>query len=188
MTSRVLMGKHPNLSGNPHGLFVSKTGQPVTGTTLSNFAFMSNLTDSTSGITSLNGQTLTVKHKGSVTANLSSSGAGQREKQINVFTWNRSDFNDGSVDRCPLVFVQTSVITATNIQNAVGYLFFRNSSTDYLSAMGFHFEIFPYFTTTTGKVTCKLTAELYANSSGVWPTTNTGDRKIYYAVCSTNVS
>ena len=188
MTSRVLMGRHPNLSGNPHGLFVSKTGQPVTGTTLSNFAFMSNLTDSTSGITSLNGQTLTVKHRGSVTVNLNSTGSGSRIKTINVFTWNRSDFNDGSVDRCPLVFVQTSVITATNIQNAVGYLNFRNSTLDYISVMGFHFEIFPYFTTTTGKVTCNITGEAYANSSGVLPTINTGDRKIYYAVCSTNVS
>ncbi len=195
MANRVLIGRHPNLSGNPQGVFVSKPGQDVTGTTLSNFAFTSNIIDNTSGITSLNGQTLTVKYKGSITANLESSGANQRQKQFDVVTWNRSDFNDGSVDRCPLVFIQTSVVTDTTVQNCMGYFFYRNSSTDYLTAQGFHFEVFPYYTATQGKVTCKLTAELRAypqtvgdQTIGDWPGTDTGDRKIYYAVCSTSLA
>ena len=188
MVDRVLLGRHPALSGNPYGIFVSKPTQDVKGTTLSNFAFVSNLTDSTSGITSLNGQTLTVKYKGSITANLNSSGSGQRQKKFDVVTWNRSDFNDGSVDRCPLVFIQTSVVTDTTVQNCMGYFRYHNTSTDYLTAQGFHFEVFPYFTTTTGKVTCQLTAELRADSDGTWPGTSTGDRKIYYAVCSTTLA
>ena len=185
MTNRVLIGKHPGLSGSPYGLFVSKTGQDVKGTNLSNFSFASNITDSTDNITSLNGQTLTIKYKGSITVNLTSS---EREKIVDVVTWNRSDFNDGTNDRCPLVFIQTSVVDDTTVQNCMGYFFFRNTSNDYLTAQGFHFEVFPYYTTTTGKVTCKLTAEVRADSDGDWPGTDTDDRKIYYAICSTNLS
>ena len=54
--------------------------------------------------------------------------------------------------------------------------------------MGFHFEVFPFYTTTTGLLKCKITAELYADSDGDWPGTNTGDRKIYYALCTTCLS
>ena len=188
MVDRVLIGKHPTLSGSPYGLFVSKPTEDVKSTTFSDFSFVSNLTDSTENITSLNGQTLTVKYKGSITVNLNSSGNGQRRKKFNVVTWNRSDFNDGLVDRCPLVFIQTSVVTDTTVQNCMGFFWFRNTSSDYFTAQGFHFEVFPYFTTTTGKLTCSLTAELRSNSDGTWPTTDTGDRKIYYAICSTNLA
>lgn len=185
MTNRVLIGRHPVLSGSPYGLFVSKTGQDVKGDTLSNFSFVSNITDSTENIVSLNGQTLTIHSKGSVTVNLTST---QREETVDVKTWNRSDFNDGTNDRCPLVFIQTSVVTDTTVQNCLGYFFYGNTSADYLTAQGFHFEVFPYYTTTTGKVTCKLTAEDRSDTDGTWPGTNTGDRIIYYAICSTNVS
>tara|TARA_X000001382_G_scaffold23822_1_gene14786 strand:+ start:1789 stop:2358 length:570 start_codon:yes stop_codon:yes gene_type:complete len=189
MANRILVGRHPALSGNPYGFFVSKPSANVLGSTGTDFAFRSDLTDSTNGITSLNGQAIVVKHKGSVTAPaFSDSGAGQRQKSFQVTTWNRSDFNDGSNDRCPLVLLQTTVKTSTSTQNAVGYFFFRNSSADYLTAMGFHFEIFPFFTTTTGKIQCHLTAEEHADSDGDWPGTASGTRTVYYAICSTNIS
>jgi hypothetical protein len=189
MANRILVGRHPALSGNPFGLFVSKPTKNVLGSTGTDFAFRSDLTDSTSGITSLNGQALVVKHKGSVTAPaFSSSGAGQRQKTFQVASWNRSDFNDGTNDRCPLVLLQTTVKTSTTIQNAMGYFFFRNTSADYLTAMGFHFEVFPFKTATTGTIQCNLTAEEFANADGSWPGTASGTRTVYYAICSTNIS
>ena len=183
--NRILIGRHPALSGNPYGFFVSKPGANVLGSTGTDFAFRSDLTDSTAGITSLNGQAIVVKHKGSVTHAL---GSTEQQDLIDVVTWNRSDFNDGSNDRCPLVLLQTSIETTTSKQNAMGYFFFKNSSSDYLTAMGFHFEVFPFFTTTTGKITCRITAEKFADSDGSWPGTDTGNRTIYYAICSTNIS
>ena len=183
MANRILIGRHPNMSGNPYGLFVSKPTKDVTGTTNSDFLFRSNITESVGTVTSLNGQSLTVKYQGSTDINLESSGANQRQKTSTVVTWNRSDFNDGTNDRCPLVLVQTSIVDDTTKQNCMGYFWFKNSSTDYLTAQGFHFEVFPYKTTTTGSLYCTVNAELYANSVGAWPGTSTATRKIYYAIC-----
>ena len=184
MANRVLVGRPPNLSCNPYGVFVSKSGQDVTGTTGSNFAFRTDITDSTAGITSLNGQVLTARYRGAVTYTHNATGGGSRNKTIDVITWPRSDFNDGTYDRCPLVFCQTSIIDDTSKQNVVGCMRFKNNGNHWSTYMGFRFNVFPYYTTTHGKLQLTSFAEWYADpDDGEEPATSTNNRVVYYAVC-----
>ena len=188
MANRVLLGRHPALSGNPYGLFVSKPTKNVLGTTHDDFAFRSDLSDSVGTVTSTFGQSLHIKHRGEVSISMDSTGSGQYVKSVDI-TYPRADFNDGTNDRCPLVFVQTSVITDTTIQNAVGFYNWRNTSQDYRTSQGFRFEVFPYPDTSgNGLIRVRVTAEAFADEDGDWPGTNTGTRKVYYALATTCIS
>jgi hypothetical protein len=54
--------------------------------------------------------------------------------------------------------------------------------------MGFRWELFPYHTTTTGLLRVQVFAEALADDDGDWPGTNTGTRKVYYALATTCIS
>jgi len=187
MANRVLLGRHPALSGNPYGLFVSKPTKNVLGTSHDDFAFRTDLSDSVGTVTSVFGQSFHIKHRGEVSINLTSTGQTQFRDSVEI-SYPRADFNDGSNDRCPLAFVQTSVITDTTIQNAVGMYNWKNTSQDFRTSMGFRWELFPYHTTTTGLLRVQVFAEALADDDGDWPGTNTGTRKVYYALATTCIS
>ena len=189
MANRVYLGRHPALSGNPYGLFVSKPTKNVLGTTHDDFAFRSDLSDSVGSVTSTFGQSFHIKHRGEVSINLTNDGTNSDFRDSVSITYPRADFNDGSNDRCPLVFIQTSVITDTTIQNAVGMYNWKNTSQDFRTSMGFRFVVQPYPDTSgNGLIHVTVFAEAFADADGDWPGTNTGTRKVYYALATTCIS
>ena len=191
MANRVLIGRHPALSGNPYGMWVSKDGSPaanVLGTTDSDFAFRTDLVDTQSNVTSLNGQSLIVKYKGATAVNFDATGTGKNYQTVMLKEWDRSDFNDGTLDRCPLCFVQTTVVTDTAIQNAVGYYWFKNTSTDFRVTQGFKWNCFPYYSATKGRLYATMNAEWFCHANGDDKSTDTGTRYIYWAIASATIN
>jgi len=191
MANRVLLGKHAGLS--KWGLWVSKPGQDVTGTTHNNFAFRSDIADTTIGIDSQEGKTLVVKDHATYNVTF-----GATDRVLFVYHYyNRSLFSDGSTDRCPLVLIQTSVRGDHNTQNAVGFTYYTTSIGEYRTSQGFRYRHFPYYDTTQGRIQINIQAEaraVYASgteahynmtglSAGDWPGSDTSQRSIYVALC-----
>ena len=191
MANRVLLGKHAGL--NDWGLWVSRPGQDVTGTTHNNFAFRTDISDGLGNVTSAEGKTFTVKDH--VIKNVTF-GANEKVKFV-THDYNRSLFSDGSTDRCPLVLVSTTVRGDYNTQNAVGFMYYTHNGGKYRTSQGFRYRHFPFYTTTQGRVQINVQAEaraVYAsgteahyNMTGLseadWPGTDTSQRSVYIALC-----
>ena len=151
MANRVLIGDHDT---HGQGLYVSKPTKDVTGSTVSDLAFTSHITDSTSGIVSLNGEAFNIYSKGYVDITIDQ---GDMWNQGAV-TWNRSVFNDGSTDRCPLIFCQVGKASGTSPAThwIPCMLRQKNNSNDERAGWGYRYKVRPYNTSTTGEleITC----------------------------------
>jgi len=193
MANRVLIGYHPWTT--KYGMYVTKPGLNVTDNNTANndFAFRSDIVDNNVHITEAYGKTYTVVDYQTHNVTFSST---EKVKAIYSY-YNRSLFNDGSTDRCPLVFVQTTVKNDYTKHNAIGFLYYYHTSGDYRTSQGFRYRHFPYYNTTQGMVRINIQAEAravyasgtesYYNMSGLsegdWPGTDTNQRTIYVAVC-----
>jgi len=182
MANRVLIGNHPT---HGQGIYVSKSGEDVTGSTVSDLSFTSHITDSTSGITSLNGEMLNIYQRGYTDITIA---AGDMWNTATV-TYARSAFNDGSNDRCPFILAQMGKASGTSPSTHWMPCMLRqkNSTDDRRAAQGFRYKVRPYKTADNGEI------EFVAFRGSAWDGSSEGDSsaityRIYYTIFNTILS
>jgi len=181
MANRVLIGEHDT---HGHGLYVSKSGADVTGSTASNLSFSSHFTDSNSGIVSLNGEAFNVYSKGYTDITIDQGDI----LATGDITWNRSVFNDGSTDRCPLIFCQvgkTSGDTPTTHWLPC-ILSQKNQGGDERAGYGYRYTVRPYYTTTTGLL--RITVSRGVTESGTTNNDADIDFRAFYTLLYTRLN
>ena len=159
MPNRVLIGNHPN---HGQGLYVSKPTENVAGSTVSDLAFTSHITDNTSGIASLNGEAFNIHQKGYTDITIAQGDMWETA----AITWNRSVFNDTSTDRCPLIFCQVGKASGTSPAThwIPCMLRQKNNRNDERAGWGYRYKVRPYNTSTTGEL--EITAFRGATEDG----------------------
>ena len=181
MANRVLIGNHAT---HGYGLYVSKPTEDVTGSTASNLSFSSHFTDSNSGIVSLNGEAFNVYSKGYLDITIDQGDI----LATGDYTWNRSVFNDGSNDRCPLIFCQvgkTSGSTpATHWIPCV--LSQKNQGGDERAGYGYRYTVRPFYTTTTGLL--RITVSRGVTESGTTNNDTAITVRVFYILLYTRLS
>lgn len=149
MAKRVLIGEHQTYG---YGVYVSKPGEDVdAANNYDDLIFRTDLTDNTSGVVSLNGQTAQIAQKGFSDVTISS---GNWNASTGNITYTRSYFNDGTVDRAPYILSSVGQVTGSSpaTQWATSYYKTRsnNSSDKRFSYHGYRLIVKPYLNTTTG--------------------------------------
>ena len=147
MANRVLLG---NRTTGGYGLYVSKSGEDVTGAATNILSFASHLSDGQGGVTSMNGEMFNIYSKGYTDITIDQGDMWN----TGAITWSRSAFNDGSTDRCPLVFCQVGKASGTspNTHWLPCMLRQKNNSNDERAGWGYRYKVRPYNTSTTGEL------------------------------------
>ena len=155
MSDRVLIGKGSSARGSStYGLWVSKSGQSVLTDGDDDLSFNSALADTSTGVTSKNGEAFGVKYYGSkdVTTN-----SYYQVAETTIVTWPSSLFTFDGVVHPPMFVVQAGITSGTaSTQSASGTMYVssvpsrnrggycwcfpskRNSSTGAYDASGTH--------------------------------------------------
>ena len=182
MANRVLIGLHAT---HGYGLYVSKSGEDVTGSATNILSFASHLTDSTGNVTSMNGEMFNVSQKGYTDITIA---AGDMWNTSNV-TYARSAFNDGSNDRCPLVLCHMGKVSGST-PNTIWLpcmLRLKNSTDDRRAAQGFRYKVKPYQTADNGQI------EFTAFRGSTWDDSSEGDSsaityRLFYVILKSILS
>jgi len=149
MANRILIGKHQTYG---YGMFVSKPNTDVTAANnFDNLMFTSAITDSSTGIVSMNGECLNIAQKGHIDVTIASGNWNATSSDI---TYSRASFNDGSVDRTPYIISSVGAVTGTTpaTQWSTSYLKVRSSSSSdkRFSYQGYRIKVSPFSANTTG--------------------------------------
>ena len=181
MANRILIGNHAT---HGQGLYVSKPTKDVTGSTVSDLSFSSHFTDSNSGIVSLNGEAFNIHQKGYIDITIEE---GDMWK-TGAVTWNRSVFNDGSTDRCPLIFCQVGKTSGTSPTThwIPCMLRQKNNSNDERAGWGYRYKVRPYNTSTQGEL--EITVFRGATETGTRTSDPDIDFRAYYTILYTRLS
>ena len=175
MSDRILLGKGTSASGSAnYGLWISKSGQSVLTDGDDDLIFNSSLVDTTSGVTSKNGEAFGVKYKGYVNATTDGNGS---TGWVLIKAWLESDFTFDSTLYAPLVLVQVGETTgAATTQFGYGEFYFSNGT-----GYGMLFNVYPKNRTSSGSYSASGT---YGAATGALVSLSASSTyRIYYAVC-----
>ena len=186
MGNRVLLGKGTAARGSSeYGLWISKPGQDVLTDGDDDLIFNSELNDTTSGISTKNGECFGVKYKGYTEVTTDSNGS---NSSFLIKSWPESDFTitilASNTIYAPLCLAQIGKTTgAASTQIANGTFFWHSlNTTDH----GLLTKIYPKNRDSNGSYNASGTyGALYGQVAGL---SANATYRVYYAICSIIIS